>query len=70
MRGVGAKVTRFRPPGRGSSADSGMFETASWPSGTTAEILNTAFFEGSSNSGRKRRASAGSNWVVRKRPPA
>ncbi len=46
-----------------------MLEIASWSFGTTAETVNTAFFEGSSSTGMKRRASAGSNWVASIRPP-
>jgi hypothetical protein len=47
-----------------------MLESAIWPSGTAALTVNTAFLEGSSNTGRKRRASEGSNWVASIRPPS
>ncbi len=63
MRGVAAKCTRLRPSSRSSVASTGMLPTAICAAGSVAVSRNTLRMPGSSQQGRKRRASEFSNWV-------
>ena len=64
MTGVSAKRTAFRPPPASCSLSTGMLETATRSLGTRRVTWKLAFLAGSSQQGKARRASVGSNWVV------
>ncbi len=64
MMGVSANRTDFRPGPGTASSTTGVLETAWYSSEKTSVTSKVAFFAGSSQQGKARRASVGSNWVV------
>ncbi|MCL5285675.1 MAG: hypothetical protein M1313_08030 [Nitrospirae bacterium] len=73
IRGERSKTTVSKPSGPGVRLRSGMFESAVYPSGTTAVMAKVAFMRGSSRQGKARLASVASNWevaITRGRPSA